>query len=51
MLKFIHLLERRDLDSEETSVKICIAVRRAEIVEKIIQEQRESKRTVETGDQ
>jgi hypothetical protein len=41
VLKFIHLIERTELVSEETSVTVFIAVRRAEIVGKIIQEQRE----------
>jgi hypothetical protein len=36
----IHLIERTELVSGETSVTICVAVRRAEIVIKIIQEQR-----------
>jgi hypothetical protein len=47
----IHLIERTELVSGETSVTVCVAVRRAEIVGKIIQEQRKSKRTVEEGDQ
>jgi hypothetical protein len=34
------LIERTELVSGETSVTICVAVRRAEIVIKIIQEQR-----------
>jgi hypothetical protein len=40
----IHLIERTELVSRETSVTICIAVRRAEIVGKMIQEQRERER-------
>jgi hypothetical protein len=51
VLKFIHLIERTELVSGETSVAVCIAVRRAEIVGKMIQEQRQSKRTIEGGDQ
>jgi hypothetical protein len=45
----IHLIERTELVSGETSVTFRIAVRRAEIVGKMIQEQRESKRTTEGG--
>jgi hypothetical protein len=45
------LIERTELVSGETSVTVCIAVRKAEMVGKIIQEQRESKRRIEGGDQ
>jgi hypothetical protein len=45
----IHLLERTYLVTGETSVMICIAVRRAEIGRKMIQEQRKSKSTTEGG--
>jgi hypothetical protein len=37
----LHLIERTELVSGETIVTVCIAVRRAEIVGKIKQEQRE----------
>jgi hypothetical protein len=56
-LKFIHLIERTELVSGETCVTICIAVRRLEIVGKLIQEQRErerereNKRAIEGVDQ
>jgi hypothetical protein len=48
VLKFLHLIERTV--SGETSVTVWKAVRRAEIMGKMIQEQKESKRT-EGGDQ
>jgi hypothetical protein len=50
-VEVIQLIERTELVSGETCVTVCIAVRRAEIVGKMIQEQRErvSKRTVEGG--
>jgi hypothetical protein len=47
VLKFIHLIERTELVSGETSVTICVAVKRAEIVGKIIQDQRERERVSE----
>jgi hypothetical protein len=40
----IHLIERTKLVSGETSVTFCVAIRRAEIVGKMIQEQRERER-------
>jgi hypothetical protein len=41
------LIERAELVSGETSVTVCIAVRRAEIVGKMIQEQREREKVRE----
>jgi hypothetical protein len=49
VLKFIHLIDGTELVSGETSVTVCRAVRRAEIVEKIIPEQRERERERTTG--
>jgi hypothetical protein len=46
----IHLIERRELVSRETSVTLCIAVRREDIVGKNYTGT-ERKRTVEGGDQ
>jgi hypothetical protein len=45
------LIERTELVSGETCVTVCIAVRGAEIVRKMIQEQRdrESKGTIQRG--
>jgi hypothetical protein len=43
----IHLIERTELVSGETCVTVCRAVRRAEIMGKMIQEQRESKKMIE----
>jgi hypothetical protein len=40
----IQLIERAELVSGETSVTVCIAVRRAEIIGKVIEEQRERER-------
>jgi hypothetical protein len=40
VLGFIHLIERTEL-VEEAVVTVCISVNRAEIVGKMIQEQRE----------
>jgi hypothetical protein len=49
----MHLIERTELVSGETCVTVSIAVRRAEIVGKMVQEQRErereNKRTIEGG--
>jgi hypothetical protein len=50
VLKFIHLIARTELVSAETSVTVLRSLVRAEIVGKIIQEQKESKRTIEGGD-
>jgi hypothetical protein len=44
-----YTLYRKDRISAETNVKFCIAVRKAEIVGKMIQEQREGKRKIEGG--
>jgi hypothetical protein len=50
-VRVIHLIEKAELVSGDTSVTVCIAVRRAESVGKMIQEQREreSKRTIDGG--
>jgi hypothetical protein len=44
VLKLINLIEGTEVVSGETSVTVCIAVRRAEIMGKMIQEQRERER-------
>jgi hypothetical protein len=48
VLKFIHLTDRAEL-VERRVLRFCIAVRTAQIVGKITEEQR--KRTIEGGDQ
>jgi hypothetical protein len=48
-LGVIHLIERTELVSGETCVTVCIAVRSAEIVGKMIQEQREREREDDRG--
>jgi hypothetical protein len=44
-----HLIGRTELVSGEMCVTICIAVSRAEIVGKMIEEQRENYRRIEVG--